>query len=191
VGETAAQKALSPGAYSTALVAPHKLQPGHIYKVTKSGDFREICGDDLRKQPKLVALTATAQTESADIVQDDVLLSGLQADILGFSVGPSYDRVRVTGFQEIDGTTPTGDDITQYVRANLGKNCHTVLARNKPYFIVGDVAVGKKVEELRNIGVGGNFHIPGAGVSYKSAGETVVNTRTTVVFGATGEMVKK
>jgi len=192
IGKTAAQKALTPQAYATALVPPYKLKPGRIYKVAKGGDFHEICQNDFKQQPKLASITTTAQDPSADIVQDEVLLSGLQVQALGFSLGPTYDRVRVTGFQEIDAAAPAADDVPQYIRANLGPNCPSILARNKPYFIVSGVAVGKKVEELRKIGVSlSKASVFGIGGSYTPGDESVVNTRTNVVFGANGEMVKK
>lgn len=190
IGKTAAQNALTPQAYSTALVPPYKLKPGRIYKVVKSGDFHEICQNDFVQQPKLASITNTAHDPSPDIVQDEVLLSGLQVQALGLTIGPSYDRIRVTGFQEIDASA-SADDVPQYIRSNLGPNCPSVLARNKPYFIVSGVAVGKKVEELRKIGISGKASAFGIGGSYTPGDETVVNTRSNVVFGATGEMTKK
>lgn len=193
VGKTAADTAL-PGAYSVRLITPDLLQPGHIYKV-HDGSYTEICGNDISDQRALKAITVVPGTPSPDTVADQARFSDAEVSAFGIKLGPSYQIVKVTGFQIFNAKAPSSTDVASYILANVRNDPKDkdscgggVLARNRPYLVVEATVVATKadVTNVKSFSWDGKILGVGGKVGLSTNADS---TRTNVVFGAKGRLV--
>ncbi|WP_064686625.1 hypothetical protein [Rhizobium bangladeshense] len=194
ISKTAAQHAL-PGvkAYQVALLSPTELKPGHIYNV-RAGQFQEICGDDIAEQSKLKILQEQVVRDSTDRIEDTPRLDDVELEVLGHSIGPSYDSIKVNGYTTYKASTGTQYISAQYVLENVKRgtgSCYDdVLPRNRPYLVVDGTAVGKEVETWSKRGFGASGSIGGVIGGRIKPKDAKTATVTNAVFGASGTLVQ-
>lgn len=189
ISETAAAQALEPGAHSISLLAANKLKPGHIYNV-RAGQFKEVCENDLKFQKNLKDITTKESYTTNDQIEDKLRLTQARISALGQSVGATYDKIKVKGFTSYAPSKGSSDYVLDNVKRGPQSCFDTVLPRNKPYLVVDSIAVGKEVETYQKNGIAIDASVFGIGGTYKPQEETKTGTRTNVIFGATGKLVK-
>lgn len=188
LSQTAAEQALQPGAYSTALVPSKTVLAGRIYHQDRSGRFYEICQKDFEKQNALKALVPEqTPSEPDDVVEDQVYLSNVSVGVGPSNLRIPYTRTKVTGYTT--STVETDGDPSDFIISNLAENCRNkILPRNKPYFVTSSVAVATKAEVYSRSFVDS--------ISWGSArydgdrNEKLEATRKKVVFGVLASRVE-
>lgn len=162
VDVSVADKALGPEAYFVDPFTRSGISTPGIYAVRESGRYVKLCENDFNTQTALLEMRNGVQTERVpEIIEDSLSAFKITVRVLGKPYELPYKKLRVSGYDVLRAPSGGSETAEQYILDNVYENCPGVLERNKPYFIVTEVAVGTKIESISGGGVAElNFDLP-------------------------------
>lgn len=157
-----AEKALGPEAYFVDPFVRTEISTPGIWAVRPSGRYIKLCENDFIKQNALVEMrSSNITTDVAEVIEDSLSEVRIKVRALGKPYELPYKKLRVSGYKTVRAPSLSSQTAEQYILDNVYKNCPGVLEKNKPYFIVTQVAIAKKVETLSGGGIAEiNFDVP-------------------------------
>ncbi|MGY4749830.1 hypothetical protein ACVNHC_08235 [Pannonibacter sp. Q-1] len=154
VDVSVAEKALGPEAYFVDPFTRSGISTPGIYAVRESGRYVKLCENDFNTQTALLDMKRDVQTERVpEIIEDSLSAFKIKVKVLGKPYELPYKKLRVSGYDVLRAPSGGSETAEQYILDNVYENCPGVLERNKPYFIVTEVAVGSKIESISGGGV--------------------------------------
>ena len=157
-----AEKALGPEAYFVDPFVRSEITTPGIWAVRKSGRYIKLCENDFNKQNALVEMANASTTTSVpEVIEDSLSEVRIKVKVLGDPYELPYRKLRVSGYKIIRAPSLSSQSAEQYILDNVYKNCPEVLEENRPYFIVTQIAIAKKVETLSGGGIADvSFEVP-------------------------------
>lgn len=192
-----AEKALGAEAYFINPFLPSGIQTPGIYAIRDSGRYIKICEHDTNQQRAIKNMkAANISTKHANVLKDRLSPVRIKVKVLGKPYELPYKKLVVAGYTVIRSPSLGSQTAEQYIIDNVGENCPGVLQKNRPYFIVTQVAIADRIDTVSGGGVADlEFDIPipivntAASVSIQLQ-DNEPQTETNVVFAMLGKVVK-
>lgn len=192
-----AEKALGAEAYFINPFIPSGIETPGIYAVRDSGRYLKICEFDTNEQNAIKEMrSANISTKHAKVIKDSLSPVRIEVKVLGTPYELPYKKVVVSGYKVIRSPSLGSQSAEQYILDNVGSNCPDVLLKNKPYFVVTQVAIADSVETISGGGIAElNFDIPIPVINTAASVKVELKdngpqTATNVVFAMLGQVVR-